>query len=135
MAKTNGFAGFNAKITSLSTLLDTNQLIMKHLRMLWRLWAKALGQKASKKDSEADQVAWVRTFIFATYLITNAFIMAGVIRHWNDQTQIFIEIHENSNSNKDSYTEGWNNLGMGRDTRVESIYYTGTIKNRTGEFE
>ena len=108
---------------------------MKHIRVMWRLWAKALGQKASKKDSEADQVAWVRTFIFATYLITNAFIMAGVIRHWNDQTQIFIEIHENSNSKQNSYTERWNNLGVDRDNRIESIYQSATIHKNNGEFE
>ena len=59
----------------------------------WRWWAKALGEKASKCDRESDRVALIRTVIFATYLITNCFIVAGVIRHWNDQTQIevFIE--------------------------------------------
>ena len=51
---------------------------------IWRLWAKALGQKASDDDSEADKVAWVRTFILVTYLVTNVFIVAGVVRHWND---------------------------------------------------
>jgi len=62
--------------------------------MMWRLWAKALGEKAHKKDCVADKVAIIRTVIFATYLITNAFIVAGVIRHWNDKTEIFVEIHE-----------------------------------------
>jgi hypothetical protein len=59
----------------------------------WRWWAKALGEKASKCDKESDRVAIIRTVIFATYLITNCFIIAGVIRHWNKQTQIevFIE--------------------------------------------
>ena len=55
---------------------------------IWRLWAKALGQKASDSDSEADMVAWIRTLILLTYLITNCFIMAGVIRHWNDDQPI-----------------------------------------------
>ena len=67
---------------------------MKYLQMGWRWWAKALGQKASKKDSEADKVALIRTVIFGTYLVTNVFICAGVIRHWNDQTQILVEIHQ-----------------------------------------
>ena len=61
---------------------------------MWRLWAKAIGEKAHKKDDVADKVAIIRTFIFATYLITNAFIVAGVIRHWNDQTEILVEIHQ-----------------------------------------
>lgn len=59
----------------------------------WRWWAKALGEKASKCDKESDNVAIIRTVIFASYLITNCFIVAGVIRHWNDNTkiEIFIE--------------------------------------------
>lgn len=63
-------------------------------KTMWRWWAKALGEKASKCDKESDTVAAIRTFIFTTYLITNAFICAGVIRHWNDETQILVEIHE-----------------------------------------
>jgi hypothetical protein len=51
-----------------------------------------LGEKASKCDKESDRVAIIRTVIFATYLITNCFIIAGVIRHWNKQTQIEIFI-------------------------------------------
>lgn len=60
---------------------------------LWRWWAKAVGEKASKCDKESDTVALIRTIIFLTYLITNCFIVAGVIRHWNDDNkiEIFIE--------------------------------------------
>ena len=50
----------------------------------WQVWAKALGEKASHKKTEADAVALIRTVIFPSYLTTNAFIVAGVIRHWND---------------------------------------------------
>jgi hypothetical protein len=57
---------------------------MKRNKSLWGLWAKSLGQKASKCNKESDKVALIRTIIFATYLITNCFIIAGVIRHWND---------------------------------------------------
>jgi hypothetical protein len=49
---------------------------------MWRLWAKAIGEKASDDDREADLVAWIRTAIIACYIITNMFIVAGVIRHW-----------------------------------------------------
>lgn len=58
----------------------------------WRWWAKALGEKASKCDKESDRIAMIRTVIFLTYLITNAFIVAGVVRHWN-QEPIEIYIH------------------------------------------
>ena len=57
---------------------------MKKRKNAWRWWAKALGEKASKCDKESDNIALIRTTIFATYLITNCFIVAGVIRHWND---------------------------------------------------
>ena len=55
---------------------------------MWRLWAKALGQKATKNDREADHIAHIRTVIFLSYLITNLFIIAGVIRHWNDHYEV-----------------------------------------------
>ena len=103
--------------------------------MIWRWWAKSLGQKASDCDNEADKVAIIRTIIFATYLVTNAFIVAGVMRHWNDQQVNTIEIYENPISHQNPYTERWDNLGMGGDTRIEGIYHSGTIKNRNGEFE
>jgi hypothetical protein len=59
---------------------------------MWRIWAKSLGQKASKCDKESDRIALVRTIIFTTYLVTNIFIVAGVIRHWNDSQDIYIQI-------------------------------------------
>jgi hypothetical protein len=65
---------------------------MKKRKTLWRWWAKALGEKASKDNRESDTIACIRTFIFVTYLITNCFIVAGVIRHWNDSPIIYIEI-------------------------------------------
>lgn len=49
---------------------------------MWRLWAKALGSKASDSDRESDKVAFVRTIIVLIYIITNLFIIAGIIRHW-----------------------------------------------------
>ena len=58
----------------------------------WRWWAKALGEKASKCDRESDHIAIIRTVIFGTYLLTNCFIIAGVIRHWNDSQTIEIYI-------------------------------------------
>ena len=46
------------------------------------IWKKALGDKAHDNHEVADKVALVRTIIVLTYLITNMFIVAGVIRHW-----------------------------------------------------
>jgi len=52
------------------------------LSKIWRIWAKSIGEKATSKKNESDVVAIIRTFIFLTYLITNLFIISGVIRHW-----------------------------------------------------
>ena len=57
---------------------------MKKRKTAWRWWAKAIREKASKCDRESDKIAIIRTFIFVTYLVTNSFIVAGVIRHWHD---------------------------------------------------
>ena len=58
---------------------------MKHRKTIWKWFAMALGEKASKCDKESDVVARIRAVIFLTYLITNCFIVAGVLRHWNDK--------------------------------------------------
>jgi hypothetical protein len=49
---------------------------------MWRLWAKALGEKYGKNNEEADKIALIRTLIVLCYIITNFFIIAGVIKHW-----------------------------------------------------
>ena len=49
---------------------------------MWRIWAKALGEKSGSNDSEADRIAIIRTCIVVCYLLTNLAIVAGVIRHW-----------------------------------------------------
>ena len=51
---------------------------------IWRLWAKALGEKSGASDKEADKIASIRTLIVLIYMITNLVIIAGVVRHWND---------------------------------------------------
>ena len=53
-----------------------------YLRNMWKVWAKALGEKSGATEQEADRVALVRTLIVLCYIITNMFIVAGVIRHW-----------------------------------------------------
>lgn len=51
---------------------------------IWRLWAKALGEKAGKNDKESDHIALIRTIIFVSYFTTNVAIVANAVRHWND---------------------------------------------------
>jgi hypothetical protein len=57
-------------------------MVKKGLSM-WRLWAKALGQKEGVTDQEADVIATIRTAIVVLYIVTNLFIIAGIVRHWN----------------------------------------------------
>ena len=52
------------------------------MRHIWRLWAKAIGEKASNDNKEADRVALIRTLIILVYIITNGFIIANPIRPW-----------------------------------------------------
>lgn len=49
---------------------------------MWRLWAKALGEKHGRTDAEADKIALIRSLIVAIYIITNLFIIAGIIHKW-----------------------------------------------------
>jgi hypothetical protein len=52
------------------------------LKRLWRIWAKAMGQKATDHDGEADIAAIIRTVFWVVNLITCFFIIANTIRHW-----------------------------------------------------
>ena len=60
------------------------------MKRFWRVWAKALGEKSGKSDKEADFIAIIRTLIFTQLVVTNCFIIAGNIRHWNDPAPIII---------------------------------------------
>ena len=55
---------------------------------MWKIWCKALGQKEGKNNREADAVAVIRTLILLGYMITNCFIIAGVVRHWNSNIPV-----------------------------------------------
>ena len=57
--------------------------------------AKSLGEKASKCDREADRVALIRLVMFLSIFITNCFIVANALRHWNDKTEVYVIIEEN----------------------------------------
>lgn len=48
---------------------------------MWRLWARALGEKAGSKQ-EADTVAFIRTLLILQAIVTNMFIIANAVRHW-----------------------------------------------------
>ena len=52
---------------------------------LLRIWKYSLGSFSDDKTSPYDNyIAIIRTIIFVSYMVTNAFIVGGVIRHWNN---------------------------------------------------
>lgn len=53
---------------------------MKKNRCAWRLIAKALGEKSGKNDREADKIAIIRLAITLQILVTNFFIVFGVVK-------------------------------------------------------
>ncbi len=55
------------------------------MKELGRIWKYSLGSFSDDKTEPYDNyIACVRTILFVSYLVTNCFIVAGVIRHWND---------------------------------------------------
>jgi hypothetical protein len=54
----------------------------REMAAMKRLLFKALGEKASADNREADAVAWIRLAILLVYVITNFVICYGVWHHW-----------------------------------------------------
>ena len=63
---------------------------------IWQIWKYSLGSFSDDKTAPYDNyVAIIRTSIFVSYMVTNAFIVSGVIRHWNANINNSLEIdHE-----------------------------------------
>jgi len=51
-------------------------------KTIWRLWARALGEKVGEDNNRADKVAWIRTFIILQAVITNILISINIILLW-----------------------------------------------------
>jgi hypothetical protein len=49
------------------------------MRKAWRIWARALGEKALEN---ADSVAIVRTLLISQAIITNTLIAVNIILSW-----------------------------------------------------
>jgi len=58
------------------------------MQKIWEIWKYSLGSFSDDKTAPYDNyVALIRTSIFVSYMVTNAFIVSGVLRHWNDIPQ------------------------------------------------
>ncbi len=55
------------------------------MRKILKIWKYSLGSFSDEKTEPYDNyVAGIRTIIFISYMVTNCFIVSGVIRHWNE---------------------------------------------------
>ena len=58
------------------------------MKKIWRIWKYSLGSFSDERTKPYDNyVAAIRSIIFVSYLVTNCFIISGVIRHWNNIPQ------------------------------------------------
>jgi hypothetical protein len=51
------------------------------MKKIWRIWAKALGEKVGD-NREADTIALIRTVIVLQAIICNILIMWNILRKW-----------------------------------------------------
>ena len=58
---------------------------MKKRATIWNIWKYALGSFQDNTTKNYDNtICIIRTLIFLQLVVTNCFIVAGNIRHWND---------------------------------------------------
>ena len=62
---------------------------MKEILLVWKY---SLGSFSDSKTEKYDNwIALVRTVIFVSYMVTNSFIVAGVIRHWDTNRTVSVD--------------------------------------------
>ena len=62
---------------------------MKEILLVWKY---SLGSFSDSKTEKYDNwIALVRTVIFVSYMVTNSFIVAGVIRHWDSNVPVSVD--------------------------------------------
>ena len=62
-------------------MVNDNECLVNEIVKVWKY---ALGSFNDEKTERYDNIICIlRTGILLTYLLTNVFIVAGVIRHWN----------------------------------------------------
>jgi len=64
-------------------------MIFQKCRTILRVWKYALGSFSDEKTERYDNaIVVVRSIVFFSYLITNCFIIAGVVRHWDSKQSV-----------------------------------------------
>jgi hypothetical protein len=72
------------------------------MRRIWTIWKYSLGSFSdTKTETYDDLVAVIRTCIFVSYMVTNIFIVSGVLRHWNEVSSQVSQTEEKRQRNAD----------------------------------
>jgi len=72
------------------------------MRRIWTIWKYSLGSFSdTKTETYDDWVALIRTLIFVSYMVTNLFIVSGVLRHWNEVSSQVSQTEEKRQRNAD----------------------------------
>jgi len=62
------------------------------VKQILLVWKYSLGSFSDSKTEKYDNwIALVRTVIFVSYMVTNSFIVAGVIRHWDSNRCVSVD--------------------------------------------
>jgi len=100
------------------------------MNKIWEIWKYSLGSFSDDKTAPYDNyVAIIRTSIFVSYMVTNAFIISGVIRHWdkvnsnvvtgtNPQVSLCIGNRTCKESRTNVVTSGWYGKNYGTEIRT-----------------
>ena len=56
---------------------------------IWKIWKYSLGSFNDSTTKKYDNsIVILRSVIFISYLVTNVFIISGVIRHWDSSKTV-----------------------------------------------
>ena len=69
-------------------MVNVNEFLVR----LLRIWKYSLGSFSDSKTEPYDNwIAGIRTVIFVSYMVTNSFIVAGVVRHWDSNRTVSVD--------------------------------------------
>tara|TARA_B100001113_G_scaffold315225_1_gene281311 strand:- start:24 stop:284 length:261 start_codon:yes stop_codon:yes gene_type:complete len=78
------------------------------MREFWKIWKYALGSFHDETTKNYDDIICViRSFIFLQLVITNCFIIAGNIRHWNKNNESTMHSMQHSNTEHRKAPDMW----------------------------
>ena len=73
---------------------------MKEILLVWKYsmgsfsdssGASNIHTNIKNRENGENWIALVRTVIFVSYMVTNSFIVAGVIRHWDSNDPVSVD--------------------------------------------